>query len=91
MGYPFQFKLIYCLFLLFLAGFAWYIPLGEPRPWRKPLRERQAYASAVDTASRHNREKLLSGEDPEKPVRPEAFLEKSPYGDPDSKPSLQVM
>ena len=44
----------------------------------------------MDTASRHNKERLTSGEGLEKPVGPETFLEKSVYGDPNSNPSLQV-
>ncbi len=35
--------------LQFSAGLAWYIPMKESRPWRKPLRERQANAVYMDT------------------------------------------
>ena len=32
-----------------LGGLAWYIPVTDPRPWRKPLKERQAHAVSMDT------------------------------------------
>ena len=74
------------------AGFAWYVPLGEPRPWRKPLRERQAYAIAMETRGRQgNYESPLRDEDLEKQVGSEVYPEKSTYGHLNSGPSLQVI
>ena len=74
------------------AGFAWYVPLGESRPWRKPLRERQAYTVAMEIGRRHgNYESLLRDEDPDKQVGSEIYPEKSTYGHLNSGPSLQVI
>ena len=32
-------------YLLYPGGMSWYVPADDPRPWRRPLRERQAYAA----------------------------------------------
>ena len=30
-------------------GVSWFVPMKDPKPWRKPLRERQANAIAMET------------------------------------------
>lgn len=36
---------IFIFFLFHIEGLAWYIPMGkETKPWKKPLKERQAHA-----------------------------------------------
>ena len=33
--------------MFFIAAEAWFIPLTDPRPWRKPLSEKQAFVDAM--------------------------------------------